>query len=113
MQQVQDEVNKWETRMNMVSRMLSEKQQRVQQAKTRNTNNRGDTTITCYRCGSPHKQNVCKIKREDVTCAKCNKQGHMTKVCQSKGRKQNQDGKKGKNFACSTPSSNLPQQQEY
>ena len=32
MKEVQDEVNKWETRMNTSSRMLSEKQQRVQQA---------------------------------------------------------------------------------
>ena len=80
MQQVQDEVNKWETRMNTASRMLTEKQQRVQQTKTttHNTSGRGDNNpITCYRCSGQHKQNVCKIKREDVTCAKCSKQGHM------------------------------------
>ena len=33
MQQVQDKVKRWETRMNTASRMLSEKQQRVQQKK--------------------------------------------------------------------------------
>ena len=46
--------------MNTASRMLTEKQQRVQQTKTTlNTSNRGDNPITCYRCRGPHKQNVC------------------------------------------------------
>ena len=72
MQQVQDKENKWETRMNMASRMLSEKQQRVQQTKTCNTG-KGDTPITFYRCGGPHKQNISKVKREDMACAKCNR----------------------------------------
>ena len=56
-----------------------------------------------YRCGGAHKQNVCKVKREDVTCAKCNKQGHMTKVCKG-GGKGNSDIKKERNFARATPS---------
>ena len=94
--------------MNTASRMLAEKQQWVQQTKTtHNTGGKGDTPITCYRCGGLHKQqNVCKIKREDVTCAKCNKQGHMTKVCQSKNGKQ-----KDKNFARTTPSTEQTQSQ--
>ena len=70
--------------MNTASRMLSEKEQRIQQTKSRNTNGRGDTPFTCYWCAGPDKQNVCKIKREDITCAKYNKQGHRTKVCQRK-----------------------------
>ena len=41
----------------------------------------------CYRCGGPHKQNVCRMKKEDVTCSKCNRQGHMTKACQSRNNK--------------------------
>ena len=47
MQQVQDEVNKWETRMNTASRMLTKKRQRPGQAgkTTRNTGGRGDTQI--------------------------------------------------------------------
>ena len=81
--------------MNTASRMLSEKQQRVKQARTlRNNNNRTDA----------HKQNVCEIKREDVTCSKCNKQGHMTKVCQG-GGKSNIEPKKERNFALTTSSS--------
>ena len=50
-----------------------------------------------------HKQNVCKVKRKDVTCAKCNKQGHMTKVCKG-GSKGNSDMKKERNFARAAPS---------
>ena len=80
--------------MNTDSRMLSEKQQRAQQARTpRNPSNKMDTNIICYRCGGAHKQNVCKIMHEDVTCAKCNKQGHMTEVCKG-GGKWNGDNKK-------------------
>ena len=102
MKEVQDEVNKWETRMNTASRMLSEKQQQAQQARTqRNWSNKTDTGIICYRCGGAHEQNICKIKREDVTCVKCNKQGHMTKVCKG-GGKSNRDSKKDRNFARST-----------
>ena len=44
MQEVQDEVNKWETQMNTASRILDEKQQWVQQTKTCNTG-RGDTPM--------------------------------------------------------------------
>ena len=72
MQELQDEVNKWETRMNTVSRMLSEKQQRVQQTKTRNTG-RGDRPMMSYRCVGPHTQNFCKVKKDGVTCAICNR----------------------------------------
>ena len=109
MKEVQDEVNKWETRMNTASRMLSKKQQRAQRAKIPcSINNKGDTQITCYRCGGAHKKNVCKIKREEVTCSKSNKQGHMTKVCKG-GGKPTGEGKKGRNFSCATPS--MEQQQ--
>ena len=108
MQQVQDEVNKWERRMNTASRMFTEKQQWIQLTKTtRNTGGKGDTPITCYRCGGPHMQNVCQIKSKDVMCTKCNKQGHMAKVCQSRNGKQ-----KEKNFARTTPSTKQTQSEE-
>ena len=92
--------------MNTASLMLGENQQCIQQARTprNNINNRTDANITCYRCGGAHKQNVCKIKHEDVTCSKCNKQGHMIKVCKG-GGKSNSEPKKERNFARTTPSS--------
>ena len=97
MKEVQDDVNKWETRMNTASGMLSEKQQRAQQAQTpRNPSNKTDTNVICYRCGGAHKQNICKIKREDVACAKCNKQGHMTKVCKGGGKPNGENKKRTK-----------------
>ena len=109
MKEVQDEVNKWEMRMNTANSMLSKKQQRAQQAKNPHSiNNKGDTQITYYRCGGAHKQNVCKIKREGVTCSKCNKQGHMTKVCKG-GGKPNSEGKKDRNFARATLSTEQQQ----
>ena len=103
MKEIQDEVNKWETRMNMASQMLSEKQQRVQQTQTPRNSKKTETNVICYRCWGVHKQNICKIKREGVTCAKCNKQEHLTKVCKG-GGKPNGDSKKERNFARSTPS---------
>ena len=71
--------------------------------KTHNTG-QNDTPITCYRCGGPHKQNVRKVKKEDVTCSKCNRQGHMTKAWQSRNNKLADNGSPEKNFARATPS---------
>ena len=90
--------------MNTASRMLSEKQQRAQQAKTPRNNNKTDTQIICYRCGGAHKQ----IKREDVTCSKCNKQGHMTKVCKG-GVKPSGEARKERYFARATLSTKQQQ----
>ena len=47
MQDIQEEVNKWETRMDTAGRMHTK------------TEGATDTPITRYRCGGPHKQNVC------------------------------------------------------
>ena len=50
MKEIQDEVNKRETRMNTANRMLNEKQQLAQQARTpRSPNNKTDANITCCR----------------------------------------------------------------
>ena len=41
------------------------------------------TSLSCYFCGNNrHPRSKCPAK--DATCAKCQKKGHYTKVCQSK-----------------------------
>ena len=35
----------------------------------------------CYRCGGPHTDSICKFK--DSKCYKCQKIGHIAKVCRS------------------------------
>ena len=35
----------------------------------------------CYRCGGNHRADICKFKQ--ATCHKCNKKGHIAKVCHS------------------------------
>ena len=42
----------------------------------------------CYRCGGNHDPSSCKFKNE--TCYKCQKKGHMAKVCQGKKKPQKQ-----------------------
>ena len=42
----------------------------------------------CYRCGGNHDPSSCKFKNE--TCYKCQKKGHMAKVCQGKKKPQRQ-----------------------
>ena len=36
---------------------------------------------TCYRCGGPHAHHHCKFR--SATCFRCNKTGHISKVCRS------------------------------
>ena len=36
---------------------------------------------TCYRCGGRHSPNDCRFKEQQ--CKKCNKQGHIAKMCRS------------------------------
>ena len=42
----------------------------------------------CYRCGRTHSTATCRFK--DAVCHKCNKKGHLAKVCRSKRPTQNQ-----------------------
>ena len=44
-------------------------------------------TRECYRCGGNHDPSSCKFKNE--VCYKCQKKGHMAKVCQT-GKKKSQ-----------------------
>ena len=39
----------------------------------------------CFRCGGHHNQQTCKFKHE--VCYKCQKKGHMAKVCRGKKKK--------------------------
>ena len=86
MQEIQDEVNKWETRMSIASRILAEKQQWVQQVKTQTKPGNGNNQITCYRFGGNHKQIKCKIRKEDISCFKCCKSSHLAKACRGLGK---------------------------
>ena len=44
----------------------------------------------CYHCGRTHSTATCRFK--DAVCHKCNKKGHLAKVCRSKRPTQNQAG---------------------
>ena len=55
----------------------------------RNTYQRDQNTrgIQCFRCGDGHLAQECRRRYEDLNCSRCNKQGHVAKVCQQQFRR--------------------------
>lgn len=51
-------------------------------------------TRECYRCGGNHDPSSCKFKNE--VCYKCQKKGHMAKVCQTGKKKSQKQVKRGR-----------------
>ena len=53
---------------------------------TRNPPRTPSSTLSCYRCGSPHLATQCRHK--DTVCWFCKKRGHIEKVCKTKERQE-------------------------
>ena len=51
-------------------------------------------TRECYRCGGNHDPSSCRFKNE--VCYKCQKKGHMPKVCQTGKKKSQKQVKRGR-----------------
>ena len=49
---------------------------------------------SCYRCGGPHHPASCRFRNTECLC--CKKIGHISRVCQSRGRQRGQNLKQGK-----------------
>ena len=61
----------------ITNKLCAMKHHRTTAAKPRST----ISDRLCYRCGGPHTDSICKFK--DSKCYKCQKIGHIAKVCRS------------------------------
>ena len=77
------------------SQQRSKSSHRDSRSKSRGNGNAGNSSsIICYGCGSnSHKRNECKAAYDSLECSKCDRKGHVSKVCgimksraQSRGR---------------------------
>ena len=48
------------------------------------------TDYSCYHCGGKHRATDCRFKQ--LICYNCHKQGHLARVCKSKGRSERKEG---------------------
>lgn len=54
--------------------------------------------FTCFRCAGNHKVTQCRLDPNSLICTACNKQGHVTKICQDLVRSLSQNQVNQSNF---------------
>ena len=87
MTELRQAVNRYETEINTVRRLTGEA--RALATTTNKTPKAGkpekkpSKPTICYRCGEGHKVHECKKNKESLKCGKCNRIGHIEKVCRS------------------------------
>ena len=68
------------------------------------------SNVTCFSCGGNHFRQSCKFR--DAICHRCNKKGHIQKVCRSMGDKKTNPRQTSHNnhsidMSCSDPATNV------